>query len=240
MNELVFKSENGSPITTSLLVAEKFNKRHGDVLRAIVDIKNQITENQHKRIFAFKLDIIELPNNGSREQPYYVMDRDGFSLLVMGFTGVEAMKFKMDFIEAFNKMKQTIKLFDVPKTYADALQLAANQAKEIELKNNEIKELAPKAEVYDLISESKGLKTVKEVAKELGTGEHRLFAWLLDQHILMRSNIPYQKFIEQGYFEVKSRPMPNLLQNYSQTFVTGKGETWLAKVWKSCHEPSFF
>lgn len=236
MNELVFKSKNGSPITTSLLVAEKFGKDHKNVMRDIREIMNKRSA-QNWSHFYYTTSYIDSMN---RRQEMIAMNRDGFSLLVMGFTGEEALQFKLDFISAFNKMEQTIKLFDVPKTYADALQLAANQAKEIELKNNEIKELAPKAEVYDLISESKGLKTVKEVAKELGTGEHRLFAWLRDQHILMRSNIPYQKYIEQGYFEVKSRHMPNLLQNYSQTFITGKGETWLAKVWKSCHEPSFF
>lgn len=104
-----------------------------------------------------------------------------------------------------------------------------------ELADQKIKELSPKAEVYDKISECKNLKTIQQVAKDLGTGEHRLFKWLRENNILMSKNIPYQRFLEQGYFEVRTRPIPNLNENYSQTYVTPKGELWLAKIWSNTH-----
>jgi anti-repressor protein len=130
----------------------------------------------------------------------------------------------------------------LPQTFAQALQLAADQAKQIELQNTQIKELAPKAEIFDKIVDSTGLKTIGEVAKTLGTGEKRLFSWLREQHILMtdffNKNVPYQKYIEQGYFEVKTGVIESINKNYAKTYVTSKGELWLAKIWKRCHELS--
>jgi phage regulator Rha-like protein len=61
MNELVFKSEKGTPVTTSLLVAQKFGKRHADVIRAIEDVARQTPENECKRNFALMSEINELP-----------------------------------------------------------------------------------------------------------------------------------------------------------------------------------
>jgi anti-repressor protein len=125
--------------------------------------------------------------------------------------------------------------YQLPTNFIDALKALVVSEEAKMLAENKIKELAPKAEIYDNISNSSGLKTIKEVAKILGTGEHRLFKWLKDEKILMKSNIPYQKFIEQGYFEVKSKLIPGLSQNYSQTFITSKGELYLAKIYKNCH-----
>lgn len=119
MNELVF-SNNGQIMTNSLLVAEKFGKNHFDVLDAIKDIfvktensfeteNQQLTEIQQM----FILSEYEVPlNNGTnavKKAPMYLMNRDGFSLLVMGFTGQKALQFKLDFIKAFNHYEQIAK-----------------------------------------------------------------------------------------------------------------------------------
>lgn len=120
--------------------------------------------------------------------------------------------------------------FEVPKTYADALQLAANQAKKIEMQTRCIEELAPKASVYDKISDTTNLKSMNDVAKVLGFGRNTLFEILRKRHILMENNLPYQAYITQGYFEVKTRPIPGINKDQSTTYVTGKGEVWLAKL----------
>ena len=44
-----------------------------------------------------------------KDRPMYIMNRDGFTLLAMGFTGQKALQFKLDYIDAFNKMEQTIR-----------------------------------------------------------------------------------------------------------------------------------
>jgi Rha family phage regulatory protein len=112
MEKLVFKNDNGQPATNSLVVAQKFGKRHADVLRAVKKIlqdMSEITENEHERFFAVASQLVELPNGGWREEYYYVMNRDGFALLVLGFTGKEALRFKIDFIDAFNRMEGMIR-----------------------------------------------------------------------------------------------------------------------------------
>ncbi|WP_400589689.1 Rha family transcriptional regulator [Pseudomonas aeruginosa] len=92
----------GKPITTSLDVAKHFRKRHDNVLR---DIKNL----ECPEDFAL-LNFEECSRTGAnnRPEPYVRMTRDGFTLLCMGFTGKEAMHWKVAYINAFNKMEQAI------------------------------------------------------------------------------------------------------------------------------------
>jgi phage regulator Rha-like protein len=69
MNDLVLKNSEGQLVTTSLLVAQKFGKRHADVLRAIHDLETQISEvskDECKRIFALTSQLVEQPNGGFR------------------------------------------------------------------------------------------------------------------------------------------------------------------------------
>jgi anti-repressor protein len=88
----------------------------------------------------------------------------------------------------------------------------------------------PKVEVYDRLIESRGLITIATAAKELGTGQKRLYADLRTQGILTRDNVPYQRYIEQGYFECKTT-LINIghgkTKQHVQPFVTAKGIAWL-------------
>lgn len=92
----------GKPTTTSLDVAKHFRKRHDNVLR---DIKNL----ECPEDFAL-LNFEECSRTGAnnRPEPYVRMTRDGFTLLCMGFTGKEAMHWKVAYINAFNKMEQVL------------------------------------------------------------------------------------------------------------------------------------
>ena len=101
MTDLVIMKEQEA-VTTSLSVAEVFGKRHDHVLQ---DIKNLIPEIMGVKMFIES----SYKNSRGREYPMYYMNRDGFSLLVMGYTGKEALKFKLSFIEQYNRMEQYIK-----------------------------------------------------------------------------------------------------------------------------------
>lgn len=103
MNELVFLQKD-EVFTTSILVADNFHKRHDRVLRAIENL------------------IIDLPKNGAVKfiksdykdakgelRKMYLLNRDAFSLLVMGFTGKTALDWKLKYIEAFNSMEAIIR-----------------------------------------------------------------------------------------------------------------------------------
>ncbi len=103
MNELVKINDNNQVTTDSLTVADRFGKRHCDVLRSIKLLK--CSKEFGLRNFALTSYI----NEQGKEQPYYDMTRDGWMFLVMGFTGAKAAEWKEKFIAAFNQMEATIK-----------------------------------------------------------------------------------------------------------------------------------
>ncbi|HAP5408824.1 TPA: Rha family transcriptional regulator, partial [Enterococcus faecalis] len=97
MNNLVIM-KNQQAVTSSLQVAETFNKNHRDVLAAIDDLKEGVAEN-YADLF-YEDNYIHPQNKQSYRQ--VIMNRDGFTLLAMGFTGQKALQFKLKYIEAFN------------------------------------------------------------------------------------------------------------------------------------------
>lgn len=118
MQELVFKGHDDQVLTNSLLVAEKFEKNHRDVLESIRELIRGCAENSAHPMFAESTYINE--QNG-QEYPMFLMNRDGFTLLAMGFTGKKAFKFKLDYIAAFNTMEQKLKEHQKPLTGAEYL-----------------------------------------------------------------------------------------------------------------------
>ncbi len=106
MKTLVFKGNEGQALTSSLLVAEKFGKEHKNVLSSIRELIKGCAENSADPMFVETTFTNE--QNGQR-YPMFVMNRDGFTLLAMGFAGDKALKFKLDYIAAFNQMEKALK-----------------------------------------------------------------------------------------------------------------------------------
>ena len=92
---------DGRPATTSLDVSKFFRKRHDAVLR---DLRN-IIANCPKKFTAHNFVVSNYMDNTGRSLAMYIIFRDGFTLLAMGYTGPEAMRFKLAYIEAFNRME---------------------------------------------------------------------------------------------------------------------------------------
>ena len=113
---LVFRNEGGVAVTTSLLVAETFGKRHDHVIRDIEELfvktQNWVETDIQQVGTMFEKTEYETPlNNGTgavRKSPMYIMNRDGFTLLAMGFTGQKAIQFKLKYIAAFNAMEKQL------------------------------------------------------------------------------------------------------------------------------------
>lgn len=105
MKELVVVKEN-QVVTTSLQVAETFNKQHKAVLEAI-DAKIQSAENSahYQNMFAEG----DYKDSRGRKQRLYYMNRDGLSFIAFGFTGRKADAFKLKYIEAFNRMERQLR-----------------------------------------------------------------------------------------------------------------------------------
>lgn len=107
MEQLIY-NRHDEAVTSSLLVAEKFHKRHPDAMRKIRQLESDLrsTQNCTDQKMFFKSYYTDVQN---KTEPIYFMNRDGFSLLVMGFTGKEALEWKLKYIQAFNDMEHFIK-----------------------------------------------------------------------------------------------------------------------------------
>lgn len=99
---IVKRTEYGELVVTSRQVAEDFGKEHRNVVRAI---ENLTAQNSAVKNIMIKSTF----DHRGNEYTEYLLTRDGFSLLVMGFTGSRALEWKLKYIEAFNKMEQAIK-----------------------------------------------------------------------------------------------------------------------------------
>ena len=208
MNDIILSMQNGEPVVSSRQIAENFDKNHRDVLRAVDNLKEDV------RNFAQMFFESTEPDSYGREQRAYLMNRDGFTLLAMGFTGKAALEWKLKYIAAFNEMEK--KLTEQPQLTRSQLLATALIAahEELEEKDKQIAELTPKGIFADAVSASKKSILVGEMAKLLSQnginiGQNRLFAWLRENGYLIKDrkrtdyNMPTQKSMELRLFEIK-------------------------------------
>ncbi|EKN00804.1 MULTISPECIES: Rha family transcriptional regulator [unclassified Acidocella] len=166
---------NGRALTTSRAVAEYFGKEHRNVLRVIDEIAT--TEPACSLHFEQTFVAVPMPRGGYRDERIYRMDRDGFTLLAMGFTGAEALRFKLAYIAAFNRMEAALTQQEpqapaVPQTLPEALRLAADLAdrvgqlsERVEQQAEQLAEDAPKVQAFDRFMDDEGLFGIREAAR---------------------------------------------------------------------------
>lgn len=242
MKELVFKGESNQVLTSSLLVADKFGKNHKHVLDAIRELISSAEKSAVLKMFVPSTYIA----SNNKENPMFIMNRDGFTLLAMGFTGEKALQFKLEYINAFNKMEEAIKNggFNVPKSFREALLLAAeqqevieNQQKQIEEKNAKIEADKPKVLFSEAVSASNKSILVRELAKLITQngyqiGEKQLYERLRKAGYLCSSgesyNQPTQTYMNMGLFHLKKTSVicDGKSKVYTVTKVTPKGQIY--------------
>lgn len=98
--------ENGKPVTTSLKVAEYFGKDHRNVIR---DIRDKVIPYVSEKFNALNFELVTYTDAKGEQRPMYKLTRDGFTMVAMGYTGAKAMKFKEDYITAFNHMEDALR-----------------------------------------------------------------------------------------------------------------------------------
>lgn len=189
MNDIVFQGSEGQPLTNSVLVAEKFEKLHRNVIQTV---KKLTAENSAVRNMFVETTYL---NEKQQEQPMYIMNRDGFTLLAMGFTGKKALQFKLDYIEAFNKMEKAIKEtpalpspidLTVLKQLVEATQVMAAQISQMQSELNNQRALAASPTLATPLTASEQrisprqcrYYTVKQMAKALNSDARQLNAFL--------------------------------------------------------------
>lgn len=232
-NEIILKEVNGEITANSRDVAERFNKQHKDVLETI---RNLIAENSAVKNMAIESEYI---TDRGRKYPEYLLNRDGFSLLVMGFTGKEALEWKLKYIEAFNKMEKIIKeqtIKALPLTYKEALIQLLETVEQNELLLAENERLEPLAKFAEHVTESSNAIDIGDFSKivkneVIDLGRNKLFEWLRNQKILMSDNVPYQKYIDNDWFNVIELTKENSYGTkcFTKTLITGRGQVQIVK-----------
>ena len=117
MTDLVFRGQNDQVCTSSFKVAEFFEKNHPDVVRAIDRLRDKLQSTDFQCdakmsseiIFEEHFEDIPQPNGGTKKGKYFIMNKDAFTLLAMGFTGKRVLEFKIAYINEFNKMEAELK-----------------------------------------------------------------------------------------------------------------------------------
>ena len=254
MNEIILSEKNGQVLASSREVAERFGKAHGSVLKTIC---GETRNGEHvnglcDEILASgnpltKYFIKSTYMNRGKEYPEYLMTRDGFSLLAMGFTGKEAVEWKLKYIDAFNQMEDRLKngnqLTEEEKL---KLMLFSKDASEVAYAHNRLIELAtapliaeneelkPKAEYHDEVLKKDGLITTTVVAKDLGfSSANKLNKVMNANHIIFKNQsgtwCPYAEYewlIEDNYADYES-----YTNEHSKPCLkwTEKGRKWIVK-----------
>ncbi|MDT2469812.1 Rha family transcriptional regulator [Enterococcus avium] len=132
MTDLVIMKDRQA-VTSSLNVAENFEKRHDNTLRDIDQLKKDVLN------FEEMFSEINEPDSYGRERRVVYMNRDGFTILAMGFTGKKALQFKLKYIEAFNQMEDQIKQqVKIPTTPRDLALLALSAGEETNQRVDEL------------------------------------------------------------------------------------------------------
>lgn len=233
--KLVF-IEKGKPVTDSLTVAETFGKEHKHIMRDIREL--ECSEDFNRSNFG----LIDYKDGGGRTYQKYLITQDGFSFLVMGYTGKEAARFKEMYIGEFNRMRETLNNPLVPQTLPEALRLAADLAEKnetLKLQNAQslqiIGELQPKATYYDLILQNKSTLSITKIAKDYGMSGQALNSLLHELGIQYKQGdcwLLYQVYSDKGYTQSKTQVIDEE-RSKLHTYWTQKGRLFIYDLLKS-------
>ena len=239
MDQLVFRGANDQAMTNSLLVAEKFGKEHRHVLDSIRAI---LTTAENSALLSMFVESTYYSSQ-NKELPMYVINRDGFTLLVMGFNGKDALSFKLEFMNAFNKMESMLKSDDYilarsQEILNNRLQLATQQVQilesTVEKQVEQIQLLAPKASYTDEVLQSTATYTLTQIAHDLGMRSvFELTGWCKSKGFLFQQSGQWQptaKVAGKGYFTTRTARFfhsDGSVGSSLSTVVTELGRAWL-------------
>jgi phage antirepressor YoqD-like protein len=174
------------------------------------------------------------------------MTEDAFAVVAMSYVTPEAMKFKVKFLEEFKRIREALTQLHVGKLDSYMIDDPVKRAerwieerKEFEAVQAEKKAAeqqlalqAPKVALYDTAMSAHNNFTMERVSKTLGYGRNKLFQFLRDIKVLRPNNLPYQEYLDRGYFDVRQYSITHLtsgIENKTQTLVTPKGMAFIHK-----------
>lgn len=243
-NEIILKEVNGEILANSREISERFEKEHKHILR---DIKNLIDQNWAvKNMF----EESEYVSDRGRKYPEYNMNRDGFSLLVMGFTGKKALEWKLKYINAFNKMEEAIHkslnskdaailaIVNADGDIQRAMAISSYEKLVTQPLVKALEEQKPLVDFANKVSIANNNIDMGKMAKllheknNIDIGRNRLFEILRNKKILMSDNTPYQTYIERNWFKVieTTKDTQYGTKVFTKVLVTGSGQLKITDI----------
>ena len=229
-------SLQGEQTMTSREIAELTGKRHDHVMRDCRKLDKYYVENRRTQIWGGQY----LAGNGE-ERPQFELTKRQCLDLCMGYS----LALRIAVTDRWEELEKKESQPAIPQTYAEALRLAAetvevNEALKLEVsaKSTKIEEDAPKVEIYNDLVSSDELISFSVGCKVLDIGLRNLYCFLRDSNVVSSKrgssyNIPYQSFIDRGYFVVKTKPYKNTYTGKEgldlTAYITGAGMIWLEK-----------
>ena len=239
MAELVIQSSNGNDVTTSLIVAQVFGKEHKNVLR---DIESLSCSEDFNRL---NFERITYKDARNREQTAYEMTKDGFSFLVMGYTGAKAGEFKERFINEFNKREALLKNDDyilmrsqqilqkrVENLQAENKRLEQQNA----LQEEQLRQAAPKVQYVDNVLQSVNTYTSTQIAKEVGMDAAKFHKALKERKVMFYQSGTWMltaKYQGKGYTKMRTHQFTRndgSIGTSSYTVFTEKGRAMVHSI----------
>lgn len=242
-NKMELFNFNGTDVVDSREVAEMIDMQHKNLLKKV--------RNYEEILLSSKLSSVEffIPNeykdSTGRTLKCYLLTKKGCEMIANKLTGEKGVLFTATYVNTFNQMKEMIEQpYKLPQNYREALlqlveQVEVNerlQSENISL-NNKIEEQKPLVIFANQVGNTNDLLDMNEMAKilkdkNIDIGRNRLMKYLRKKLILMSNNMPYQKYMNLGYFNVKEVAKEDALgvNVYPKTYVTGKGQHFIVDL----------
>ena len=247
ISEPIVVERKGTLVANSRDVAAYFKKEHKNVLRDIDNIlKNMQSSNLSSLYFTKMPYTVE---GQAREYLSYDMTKNAFMLLVMGFTGSEALSFKLRYIEQFDAMETALRDqtilhktggYYIPPDYASALRLAADKEKELQIVTTNLAKAQPKADAYRDMLDKDGTVNISVAAKIIQikckdlVDQMQRDGWLCKRS--KKSNVATEWAREKGFLrQIVGTSSERYI--YSQAVVTSTG---LSALYFASHGQQLF
>jgi len=166
-------------------------------------------------------------------QELTIINESALYELIFGSRKSEAVKFK-EWVtsKVLPSIRKTGSYSVNPKSELSieemTLLVIQNMQSKIADQSKQLAEQKPKVEFAEKIINTNNAISVRDFGKVIGMGEKKLFEWLRNNKLLMDSNIPYQKYVEAGYFKVIEWVLEAKNQVKFKTLITGKGQEYIS------------
>ncbi len=205
-------------VTESTINNEVVQTVNARELHTFLESKRQFSNWITYQIEAFEftqgVDFVTINNSDySPPRKEYYISLDMAKELAMVERSAKGKQARQYFIAIEKAYRSQETQFKIPKTLSEALQLAADQAKQIEYQNEKIVVMTPKAEYYDQLVGSSEVFDGEQTAKMLRTSRSSLYTFLKQRGVITKSNLPMQLYIDKDYMRVRQTPYNDVFGN---------------------------